>query len=337
MQTSYLSLASFLIGALGIGWGVQSSSNEGLSGLTRDQREILSHFSIEYLPDGAGGLNKTIRVTGVNLQIVNGLGATNGTGEYSTASQFAANGTGNLIVGYDESVRSTQPGAPLKLKTGSHNLVVGPFHLYTSWGGAAVGWEHGLEAPGGVLLGGSNNSLSTDPFGAVVGGQRSWARGGTVVGALDSLAEGSGSVFGGAYSYASGDSATVVGGLSGQARGRHSTVSGGLGNAASGPYATVSGGASNTALGRESVVSGGINNRAPGRSATVSGGASNTASGRESVVSGGRRNRARGRYATVSGGLSNTAAGNESVVSGGRSRTAPGKFDWAAGALSEDE
>ena len=46
--------------------------------LTSEQQDILSHMSVEWLDDGRGGQVKTIRFTGVNVQVVNGLGATNG-------------------------------------------------------------------------------------------------------------------------------------------------------------------------------------------------------------------------------------------------------------------
>src|SRR5258705_97292 len=59
--------------------------------LTPEQSEILNHMSIVYLDDGQGGQAKTIRFSGVNVQIVNGLGATE-----------TVNGVGNLIVGYNE-------------------------------------------------------------------------------------------------------------------------------------------------------------------------------------------------------------------------------------------
>jgi len=55
--------------------------------LTPEQREILSHMSIVFLDDGLGGTVKTIRLTGVNWQIVNGSGTTDG----------APDGVGNLV------------------------------------------------------------------------------------------------------------------------------------------------------------------------------------------------------------------------------------------------
>ncbi len=74
-------------------------------GLTQEQQEILGYFSIVQLPDGQGNTLTTIRVSDVNVQIVNGLGATNGNPNDPAnldPTQIFSNGLGNLIVGYDE-------------------------------------------------------------------------------------------------------------------------------------------------------------------------------------------------------------------------------------------
>jgi hypothetical protein len=63
-----------------------------------------------------------LTITGANLRIVNGLGATGTT-----------NGLGNLIVGYNEP-RTHPPGIP-NTRTGSHNVVVGMAHNFSSFGG----------------------------------------------------------------------------------------------------------------------------------------------------------------------------------------------------------
>ena len=52
----------------------------------------------------------TVLISGANLQVVSGAGATNAD----------VNGTGNIIIGYDENVENN--------KSGSHNLVVGYGH-----------------------------------------------------------------------------------------------------------------------------------------------------------------------------------------------------------------
>ena len=49
------------------------------------------------------------------------------------------NGKGNLIIGYNEPERFYPPGVPDIGRTGSHNLVVGPGHGYTSGAGIVVG------------------------------------------------------------------------------------------------------------------------------------------------------------------------------------------------------
>src|SRR5262245_8185163 len=66
-----------------------------------------------YVGAGVGG-KPTVRFASVNVQILNGSGAT-----------ANANGTGNLVLGYDES-----PGA----QTGSHDLVLGRNQTFSGFG-----------------------------------------------------------------------------------------------------------------------------------------------------------------------------------------------------------
>ena len=81
-------------------------------GLTAEEQEILSHLSIVELSLGAGGgTAKTIRVEGINVQVVNGLGATNGypTDPTTTGTALTSvNGLGNVIVGYNDDGVATQ-------------------------------------------------------------------------------------------------------------------------------------------------------------------------------------------------------------------------------------
>ena len=60
-------------------------------------REILPHLSIEQLDDGQGGTARIIRFSEVNVQIVNGLGATNGNAADPESTEGTVNGLGNLI------------------------------------------------------------------------------------------------------------------------------------------------------------------------------------------------------------------------------------------------
>jgi hypothetical protein len=228
-------------------------------------------------------------ITGANLRIVNGLGTTNTT-----------NGLGNLIVGYNE--LRNDPNRPPDVRTGSHNVIVGLEHNFSSFAGLVVG-----------LL----NEIS-GPFASVSGGQQNIA------------SDGSASVCGGSGNTASGFNSAVCGGGNNTASGVGSAVCGGVGNTASGLTSSVSGGKGNTASGFDSSsVSGGEQNTASGLQSTVSGGFDNTASGLWSWVGGGGGDRNIGENG-------NTASAERSSVSGGHTRTAPAQFNWAAGALFSD-
>jgi len=264
-------------------------ANPGEGGLTAGQAAILAHLSIEQLPvDDEGNTARTIRFSGVNVQVVNGRNA--------TATENGG-GLGNLIIGYQELRRNDED--PLtddaNDRSGSHNLVVGSQNNYSIWGGQVVGRRNTVSGFLSTVGGGLNNTAS---------GQ--WS---TVGGGQDNTAAGEMStVSGGIGNTASGQRATVGGGGENTARGVVSTVSGGQDNRASGEWSTVSGGQDNTALLQWSTASGGQGNVASGQWSTVSGGQGNTASGQWSTVSGGRGNRATGERATVSGGGNLVAA-----------------------------
>jgi hypothetical protein len=76
--------------------------------------------------------NNEVVITGANLRIVNGLGTTDTT-----------NGLGNLIVGYNEPrpsiPRPDGQSSDPNNRTGSHNVIVGREHNFSSFGGLVVG------------------------------------------------------------------------------------------------------------------------------------------------------------------------------------------------------
>jgi hypothetical protein len=86
-------------------------------------------------------------ITGANLRIVNGLGATQTT-----------NGLGNLIVGYNEP--PTFPARPVAVRTGSHNVVVGQGNNFSSFGGLVVGFANEISGAFAVVSGGQFNTAS---------------------------------------------------------------------------------------------------------------------------------------------------------------------------------
>jgi hypothetical protein len=237
-------LGSICAAVVFVSLGMQLTySAKGFAGLTPEQAEILSHMSIVSLPDGQGGQTETIRFTGVNVQIVNGLGATNG----DTADPYsfnepptATNGVGNLIVGYNEPMNDGHD-----VRTGSHNIVGGAIGSnYTRWGGIVVGSHNQILGPGACAVGGAANQAS---------GVWSVASGGYANVGSGYLS----SVTGGSQSTASGEYSTITGGNVNSATGNNSWVGGGELNNATGILAGVCGGEQNTAAGYGSVIGGG--------------------------------------------------------------------------------
>eukprot|EP00457_Paulinella_chromatophora_P003089 gb/GEZN01003094.1/.p1 GENE.gb/GEZN01003094.1/~~gb/GEZN01003094.1/.p1 ORF type:complete len:657 (+),score=72.79 gb/GEZN01003094.1/:32-2002(+) len=220
-------------------------------------------------------------ISNCNLHVRSGMGSTS----------TAPNGLGNVIVGYNEGSAA---------KTGSHNVVIGPQHTYTSYGG--------------IVTGDFNQILA--PYAAVVAGQRNIASG--VASA----------VVAGEANCASGPQSSVTGGRDNKARGMQASVSGGDSNRAVGDGSSVLGGFFNTAAGLDSTTGGGSLNIAIGMDSSVSAGVSNTAYGEESSVSGGRKNLAKGYSSSCQGGSENNATGNYSSITGGKENWAVS--DWSA-------
>jgi hypothetical protein len=256
----------------------------------------------------------TALFTGVNVQVVNGLGQT-----------ATLNGLGNLIAGYNEPRRDglevCSNGSyenqldceangfiwAVNHKSGSHNIVGGYGAAYSRYGGLVVGDRNAINGALGSVSGGALNTASA-----------LWS-----------------SVSGGYANAASGAVSSVSGGISSTASGLFSSVSGGVSNTASGAVSSVSGGIFSTASGPFSSVSGGVSNTASGTVSSVSGGVRNTASSDTSSVSGGIDNAASALWSSVSGGYANTAGGLFSSVSGGVGVTANGEGTWAAGGLCQ--
>jgi len=220
----------------------------------------------------------TLQFSGINVQVVSGSGATDG----------AVNGKGNLIVGYNKASLG-------QTRTGSHNLVVGDEHAYSSYGGLIAGVSNTIAAAWASVSGGEGNTASGEAA----------------------------SVSGGSNNTASGRDNSVSGGWNNTAsEGHNASVSGGFDNTASG------------AIGFAPSVSGGAGNTASGYAASVSGGVSNVASGDYSSISGGGGNTASGITASVSGGGANAASGIFSSISGGSGLNQPLESGWAAGSTA---
>lgn len=205
------------------------------------------YLSLESIadPNDAGTAYPTVRVSGANLQVVSGSGATDG----------AYNGLGNLIIGYNEvdavfapvvcsdgrwsSQQDCEANGALwarNHRSGSHNLVLGLFNAYSRHGGLVAARYNAITGNEASVLAGVYNQASGNYA----------------------------SVSGGSSSQASGLAASVSGGGFNLAEGDRASVSGGEGNLASGELSAVSGGGANIAGGVTSTVGGGFGAQAPG-------------------------------------------------------------------------
>ena len=175
----------------------------------------------------AGGIDgkPTVKFASVNVQILDGSGATS-----------TVNGTGNLVLGYDEDAGS---------QSGSHNLILGEDQTATSYAD---------------VIGGDANTVSA-PYGAAFG-------------AVNTV-EGSSSFAAGETNFASGNTASVTGGNNNVASGELSSISGGERNTASGTQSAVTGGEDNTANEPLTSVFGGWANLAEEGFGAVFGGCAN--------------------------------------------------------------
>jgi hypothetical protein len=225
-----------------------------------------------YVASGVGG-KPTVEFSAVNLQVVNGAGATNTT-----------NGEGNLIVGYAENANN-------RARTGSHNLIVGVQHGWTSYGD---------------LISGANDTAS-GAYAAAFG--------------QANTATGQFSMVAGSSNTTTGTWSTVTGGEFNQAVDPYSAIAGGCGNLTSGGTPR----SQDCAGGGVDSVLGGVSNRAHGEGDVVAGGDFNTALGTESSVAGGEDNSVADFFTTVAGGVSNSVtAGEGNAIAGGLSETLDG-------------
>jgi hypothetical protein len=193
--------------------------------------DLAPYLSVDLNPiNGLAGPH--VILTGVNLHIRNGQPAQYdpSTPTFDTKS-YAANGRGNLIVGYNDDFGFDFINGA---RGGSHNIIVGDLHRFTASGGFLTGFANDVESNAGAIGGGYWNSAFS--FAASVSG-------GTNNLAVAQFS----SVNGGYGNMADGDTASVAGGINNEAGGSYSAVSGGAGNAATGFASSVAGGSSQTA------------------------------------------------------------------------------------------
>ena len=258
--------------------------------------EVLSVATIDGTP--------TVRLTGVNLQVVSGGGSTD-----------AINGAGNVIIGYNErnerldfsvcSIGVMNQFTPEGVRRFERALI----NNETDCLGAGGVWAPSHTGGSHYLVVGPHNNYSS--FGGIVAGQHNSANAAMA------------SVLGGEFNRSSEEHSIVLGGSNNATSGRVSTVSGGRRNEASGTQASVSGGIGNVAEGPESSISGGRENRAVGFYSSASGGLLNEALEQGSAILGGQQNSAQGNGSSIVGGRSNVTTESTSSILGGLTVTPP--------------
>jgi hypothetical protein len=213
-------------------------------------------------------------IEGANVHVRSGSGSTSDGCEVSPHGDpncDSLTGMGNVIIGYNEPAwhRIDSPRA------GSHNLIIGQEHSYTSFSGLVAGWRNRISGPAASVSGGMANKA---------------------------IGHGS-SVSGGQENDADGVASSISGGLANEANGFASSVNGGFRNSANGHESSVGGGNRNDAIGDQSWISGGKANVAAGTFSSVSGGWSNEAVGQFSSLSGGRDRTVLGDFNWAAGSL----------------------------------
>jgi len=141
------------LGVLGlIGWALQAGPAADAQLLTLPDRLAALEGKLAKLTFDAA--TNEVVITGANLRLLNGLGFTETT-----------NGTGNLIVGYNE----PRDGGENR-RTGSHNVVVGKQHNFSSVGGVVVGLHNEISGTFAAVSGGVRNTAAGE-HAAISGGR----------------------------------------------------------------------------------------------------------------------------------------------------------------------
>jgi hypothetical protein len=160
------------------------SDPEGLSARVAEleaqvtaMEEILQYVHVETEPiNGLSGPHWIIE--GANVHIRSGSGFTYdhcGFDDPDYPNCKSLTGLGNLIFGYnDPKVR--RPNVPLDPRTGSHNVIIGDLHSFSSFGGLVAGFSNEITGKYASVTGGTDNVASGD-FAAVCGGHLNVAGG----------------------------------------------------------------------------------------------------------------------------------------------------------------
>ncbi len=120
-------------------------------------------------------------------------------GSKKTSDGKTLTGLGNLVIGYNKE-RPSRRKKSGKGRSGSHNLIVGDKHQYTSYGGIVAGDTNTISQIGATVLGGRRN-IASGKFSSVTGGSGNQANGQAT------------SISGGQNNQVNGQSSSVSGGF----------------------------------------------------------------------------------------------------------------------------
>jgi hypothetical protein len=189
---------------------------EVLAAAQLESQEILQFVRVE-TEEIAGVTGPHWIIEGANVHVKSGSGTT-GDACHSLKPDFpnceSLTGLGNLIIGYNER-GGVGPPLPHEIRTGSHNLIVGEFHTYSSFGGFVAGTRNAVTANSASVCGGINGKASGS-YSSVSGGSKNVASGLSA------------SVSGGARNVASSLAASVSGGDNREALDEFNWVAGSL-------------------------------------------------------------------------------------------------------------
>jgi hypothetical protein len=147
---------------------------EILAAALQQAQEILQYVRVE-TEEIRGVTGPHWIIEGVNIHVQSGSGGTHdgcGHRDPSYPNCEILTGLGNLIIGYNE-YDSLHPS---EVRTGSHNLVVGESHTFSSFGGFVAERANWITGESASVTGGKNNQAN-GRYSSVSGGHFNEASG----------------------------------------------------------------------------------------------------------------------------------------------------------------
>jgi hypothetical protein len=264
-----------------------------LEKLTQDQQTRIQALETKLKYVTVNGTD--MMITGANLHLRNGTGA-----------MSVTNGLGNLTIGYNIDSGYSD-------RTGSHNLLMGRYLNYTSYGSIITGEENSaLGQYSSILSSYRGRTTEESNYSSLFSTSESWAT------------KGFGSVIAARTSQANSYFSGILGGETNVVDAGYSAIAGGKLNKIwlLASHGTIAGGTNNQIWnGQFNNIVGGYGNEIYGNLSSISGGANGLI---EAAVTGG----------SITGGDNNTIHNNYSTIGGGHDLTTTINMQFKGGSLS---